>query len=599
MLNPSTIIIIASSLLFALGGCDDLNGDRTYVSELSNPELSAENPSAEEAPVDLSHSIPAADLVIRNAKVITIDKDNPRAQAVAFKGETIIAVTSNKAIEKYIREGLSEIIDAQGRLVVPGFNDAHIHFDFVDPDYIDLRYITDPGIITRKVKEAVAKAKPGELIRGGHWEHEMFYNRQWPTKELIDPVAPNNPVVLSRADGHSVLVNSYIIRNSGITKETPDPFGGEIQRDPDTAEPTGIFKEKAKALLKYGEIPVHRTPKEQQERRMRGWQTAFDLAMKNGVTSIQLPPGGDFEIYQKFKDMGKLTLRVYIGGPLTANKRQLRRYAELQEKYPRDGNWIRFGYLKGFIDGTLGSGTALFFDPYIDAPEKTGLPQMPYQELEKLVVTLDKVGFQIGIHAIGDKANHWVLNAYEKAQQLNGKRDSRHRIEHAQVLHDNDIPRFAALGVIASMQPTHCITDKRFAEKRIGIKRCKGAYAWRRLLDAGAAVAFGTDYPVEPINPLEGLYAAVTRKDRAGEPGDGWFPDQKLSMEKAIELYTLGSAHAEFMEDRKGMIKEGYFGDVVIFNNDLMTIPHDQIMSSKVDYTIVGGKVVYKRKEAI
>ena len=598
MLNPSTIIIITSSLLFALSSCEDFNGKQTCGSELLNPELSIENPSVQEVPVNLSHSISAADLVIRNARVITIDKDNPRAQAIAFKGETIIAVTSNKAIEKYIKEGISEIIDAQGRLVVPGFNDAHIHFDFVDPDYIDLRYITDPGIITRKVKEAVAKAGPGELIRGGRWEHEMFYNRQWPTKELIDPVAPNNPVVLSRADGHSVLVNSYVIRNSGITKETPDPFGGEIQRNPVTAEPTGIFKEKAKALLKYGEIPVHRTRKEQQEQRMRGWQAAFDLARKNGVTSIQLPPGGDFEIYQKFNDMGKLTLRLYIGGSLTANKQKLRRYTELQEKYPRDGNRIRFGYLKGFIDGTLGSGTALFFDPYIDAPEKTGLPQMSYEELEKLVVTLDKEGFQIGIHAIGDKANHWVLNAYEKAQQLNGKRDSRHRIEHAQVLHDNDIPRFAALGVIASMQPTHCITDKRFAEKRIGIKRCKGAYAWRRLLDAGAAVAFGTDYPVEPINPLDGLYAAVTRKDRAGESGNGWFPGQKLSMEKAIELYTLGSAHAEFMEDRKGMIKEGYLGDVVIFNNDLMTISHDQIMSSKVDYTIVGGKVAYKRKEA-
>jgi len=598
MLNPSTIVIIASSLLFALSGCDDLNGNRTCVRELSNPELTAENPSAQEALVDVSKGVPAADLVIRNAKVVTIDKDNPRAEAVAFKGQTIIAVTSNKAIEKYIKEGLTEIIDAQGRLVVPGFNDAHIHFNFVDPDYIDLRYITNPGIITKSVKEAVARAKPGELIRGGRWEHEMFYNRQWPTKELIDPVAPNNPVVLSRADGHSILVNSYVIRNSGITKESPDPFGGEIQRDPVTAEPTGIFKEKAKALLKYGEIPVQRTAKEKEERRMRGWQAAFDMAMKSGVTSVQLPPGEDFNVYQKFKDMGKLTLRVYIGGPLTANKRQLSRYAELQKKYPKDGNWIRFGYLKGFIDGTLGSGTALFFKPYIDAPETTGLAQMPYQELEKLVVAADKAGFQIGIHAIGDKANHWVLNAYEEAQQLNGKRDSRHRIEHAQVLGNDDIPRFAALGVIASMQPTHCITDKRFAEKRIGVKRCEGAYAWQRLLDAGAAVAFGTDYPVEPINPLEGLYAAVTRKDRAGEPGDGWFPDQKLSMEEAIELYTLGSAYAEFMEDCKGMIKEGYLGDVVIFNKDLMTIPYDQIMSAKVDYTIVGGKVVYKRKEA-
>lgn len=561
MRNLLTIIII-SFLLAASSGCNDSN----------------------------------ADLVIRNAKVVTIDKDNPRAEAIAFKGEEIIAVTSNKGIEKYIKDGISEIIDAEGRLVVPGFNDAHIHFDYIDPDYIDLRYITDPKTITEKVKEAVAKAEPGELIRGGHWEHEMFYNKQWPTKELIDPVAPDNPVTLSRADGHSVLVNSYIINNSGITKNTPDPFGGEIQRDPVTGEPTGIFKEKAKSLLKYGDKPVHRSPEQQQERIMLGWRAAFELAAKNGVTSIQLPGEEEFEIYQKFKDMNELTLRVYIGGSLTSNKEKLSSYDKLQKKYPRDGNRIRFGYLKGFIDGTLGSGTALFFDPYIDAPDTTGLPQMSYEKLQELVVNADKAGFQIGIHAIGDKGNHWVLNAYEKARQLNGRRDSRHRIEHAQVIHDVDINRFGTLGVIASMQPTHCITDKRFAEKRIGIERCKGAYAWQKLLDADAAIAFGTDYPVEPINPLEGLYAAVTRKDRAGESGDGWFPSQKLSMEKAIELYTLGSAYAEFMEDRKGMIKKGYLGDVVIFNNDLMTIPHNKIMQTKVDYTIVGGKVVYKRK---
>ena len=552
------------------------------------------NRSAQGEPANTKAN-PAADLVITNAKIVTIDIDNPRAEAVAFKGEFIIAVGSNEAVEKHIKKDISKVVDARGRLVVPGFNDAHIHFSDIDPDYIDLRYITDPNIITQKVKAAVANARGGELIRGGRWEHEMFHNRQWPTKELIDPVAPNNPVVLSRADGHSVLVNSYVIRNSKITKETPDPFGGEIQRDPVTGEPTGIFKERAKGLLKYGDKPVHRTPDEQKAKRMRGWQAAFELAKGNGVTSMQLPPGGDFDIYQTFRDMGKLTSRVYIGGTLTADKQKLKRYAELQKRYPREGNWIRFGYLKGFIDGTLGSGTALFFDPYIDAPDKTGLPMMPYEELEELVVNADKAGFQIGIHAIGDQANHWVLNAYEKARQLNGGRDRRHRIEHAQVLHENDIPRFAALGVIASMQPTHCITDKRFAEKRIGAERCEGAYAWQRLLDAGAAIAFGTDYPVEPIDPLEGLYAAVTRKDRTGEPGDGWFPDQRLSMEKAIELYTLGSAHAEFMEDRKGKIKEGYLGDVVIFNEDLMTIAPERIMSEKVDYTIVGGKVVYQR----
>ncbi|OHB67174.1 MAG: hypothetical protein A2Y77_03340 [Planctomycetes bacterium RBG_13_62_9] len=544
---------------------------------------------------DVGGGVPAADLVIRNARIVTIDKENPRAQAMAFQGETIIAVGTDEAVGKYIREGLTRMIDARGRLVVPGFNDAHIHFSSVDPDYLDFRYTTDPGIITQKVKAAVARARPGELIRGGYWEHEMFRDKQWPTRELIDPVSPDNPVMLSRADGHSVLVNSYVIRHSGIGKATPDPFGGEIQRHPVTGEPTGIFKETAMSLLKCGDVPVRRTAEEERERRLRGWQAALEMAMRAGVTSIQVPSSRDLDVYRELKDKGKLTLRVTAGGSLTADQDELTRYAGLQTRYPRSDNWIRFGYLKGYADGTLGSGTALFFSAYADVPETRGLPQLPYDELEKLVVLADKAGFQIGIHAIGDEGNHWVLNAYEKAQKLNGKRDSRHRIEHAQVVCEADMPRFASLGVVASMQPTHCITDKRFAEKRIGATRCQGAYAWRCLLEARAAIAFGTDYPVEPISPLEGLYAAVTRKDRAGEPGDGWFPDQRLSMEKAIELYTLGAAYAEFTEDRKGMLKEGYLGDVVIFDRDLLTAPPDQIMSARVDCTVVGGKVVYRR----
>ena len=276
----------------------------------------------------------------------------------------------------------------------------------------------------------------------------------------------------------------------------------------------------------------------------------------------------------------------------------LEKYVQLREKYSHEENWIRFGFLKGHIDGTLGSGTALFFEPFEDEPEKSGLPFQSYVELERIIITADKMGFQVAIHAIGSLGNNLTLNAFAKAREVNGARNSRHRIEHAQILIDEDIPRFAQLGVIASMQPTHCITDKRFAEKRIGLERSRGAYAWRRLLDAGAKIAFGTDYAVEPLDPLEGLYAAVTRKDRAGETGEGWFPDQKLTMEEAIELYTIGSAYAEFMEDRKGLIKKGFLGDVVIFDNNILTIPEDQIMSAKVDYTIVGGKVVYQRSGA-
>ena len=529
--------------------------------------------------------------------MVTIDKNKNRAQAIAVIGEEIIAVTSNRSIDQYIEEGKTVVIDAYGRLVIPGFNDAHAHFGPVNPDYIELRYITDPNIITEKVRERVAQVKPGERIRGGHWEHEMFDNKQWPTKELLDKVAPNNPVSLSRADGHSVLVNSYVLNKSGITKDTPNPFGGEIQKDPVTGEPTGIFKESAKRLLNYGGVRVQRSPQQEKERSEQGWQMAFDMAMQLGVTSIQYPGGGNAGYFQSLFDEGKLTVRIDVAGRLTDNEDRLKQFDELRTKYPHTNNWVRFGYMKGFIDGTLGSGTALFHEPFTDEPDKSGLPQMEYEELEKSILATDKMGFQIGIHAIGTKANTWILNAFEKAQQVNGKRDSRHRSEHAQILTDEDIPRFAELEVVASMQPTHCITDKRFCEKRIGKERSKGAYAWRRLLDAGAKIAFGTDYSVEPLEPLEGLYAAVTRKDRLGEEGDGWFPDQKLSMEEAIELYTTGAAYAQFMEDRKGKIKQGYLADMVIFNEDLMTIPHDQIMNAKVDYTIVGGKVVYQREE--
>ena len=330
---------------------------------------------------------------------------------------------------------------------------------------------------------------------------------------------PTTPWSLSRTDGHSSLVNSYVLRASGITNDTPDPFGGEIQRDPVTGEATGIFKEQARSLLRYDAVQVERTPEEQAALRAQGWEDMLEFTRSLGITSIQHAGGGNGELYQRMMDEGKLTVRVDVDGRLTADPEQLDRYEELREQFPQDGNWIRFGYMKGFIDGTLGSGTALFFEPFEDEPDKSGLPMMPYEELEEKIVASDARGFQIGIHAIGTKANNWILNAYEKAQEVNGVRDSRHRSEHAQVLIDEDIPRFAELGVVASMQPTHCITDKRFAEKRIGLERSKGAYAWRRLLDAGAKIAFGTDYSVEPLPPLEGIYAAVTRKDRMGEEG--------------------------------------------------------------------------------
>ena len=534
-----------------------------------------------------------ADLVIINGKVLTIDRDNPVAEAIAVKAEKIIAVGTTKEISSLVSKNATKIIDAKGRLVIPGFNDAHVHFGPLDPDYIELRYTTDPSVITEKVKEQVARSKPGELIRGGHWEHEMFTDRKWPSKELIDKVSPDNPVILSRADGHSVLVNSYVLKKSGITRNSKNPFGGEIQKDPVTGEPTGILKESVEYLIKTGEVKPGRTPEEEAARTRQGYLLALKEAREYGVTSIQIPGSADFNAYEKLQSEDLLTSRIDIGKSLTGDSSILSKYNDLRIKYPPDGNWIRFGYLKAFIDGTIGSGTALMFEPFADNPESSGLSMMPYEKFEQMVLTADKMGFQIGVHSIGDKGNNWTLNAYEKALKVNGKRDSRHRDEHTQTLQPSDIPRFSKLGVIASMQPTHCISDKRFYEKRIGTERSKGAYAWRSLLNTGAMLAFGTDYQVEPLNPMEGLYAAVTRKDRLGEEGNGWFPEQKLSMEEAIKYYTLGSAYAQFMEDRKGMIKTGYLADIVIVDRDLLTIPEDQIMKTKIDYTITGGKIVY------
>ncbi len=534
-----------------------------------------------------------ADMVIINGRIFTADDENPAAEAIAAKGDKIILAGTNREVRRMIADGTTTVIDAEGRLVLPGFNDAHVHFGPLDPDYIELRYTTNPSVFTEKVREQVAKSSPGQLIRGGHWEHEMFTEKKWPTKELIDEVSKDNPVILSRADGHSVLVNSYILKASGITKATKAPFGGEIQKDPATGEPTGIIKENAMDLIKTGAKAKELSDQEKEEKIWQGYLLALKEARQLGVTSIQIPGWGDFDAYSKLKDEGYLTSRIDIGEPLTADHEKLNRYREIAEKYPRENDWIRFGYLKAFIDGTIGSGTALMFEPFTDNPETSGLAMMPYEEFENMVITADKLGFQIGVHSIGDKGNNWTLNAFEKAREVNGQRDSRHRDEHAQTLSPSDIPRFARLGVIASMQPTHCISDKKFVIKRIGEERSKGAYAWKSLADAGAAIAFGTDYQVEPLNPMEGLYASVTRKDRMGEDGEGWYPEQKISMADAIKYYTTGAAYAQFMEDRKGKLKAGYLADIVITDKDLFNIPDNEIMQTRIDYTIVGGKLVY------
>ncbi len=536
---------------------------------------------------------PKADLVINNAKIYTMDTENPSAEALACVGEKIIAVGNNQDIERYIKGGHTHVINARGRVVLPGFNDAHIHFTSGGQSLMELplRGITDPQKIQNMVKSQVAKVPSGVVIRGGGFDHETFPERQWPTKALLDRVAPRNPVILSRMDGHSVWVNSYVLKASNINKNTPDPPGGHIIRDSITGEPTGILQETAINLI---DIDEEYSQEKRYRLKRKAWLKAMRRANQAGLTSVQ-HLNGDYDLIQELKEEDLLTLRVTFNMWLEDDITKLQLYDSLRQQYPREDNWIRFGYLKEFVDGSLGSGTALRFTPYQDNPATSGLAQMSYKELEERVLTADSMGFQIGVHAIGKKANYWLLNAYQEARGMNGCRDSRHRSEHAQHLTADDMQRFKTLGVVASMQPTHCITDMVFAEKRLGKTGCQGAYAWNSLLKSGARIAFGSDWPVAELDPLLGIYAAVTRQDTSGQPVDGWFPEERISVGKAVELYTRGSAYAEFMEGRKGELKAGMLADMVLLSQNIFDIPPHKILHSKVDYTIVGGKVVYTR----
>lgn len=528
-----------------------------------------------------------ANLVLKNSVIFTAVPGSSLAQAVAIRGSQIVAVGTNKDIEKYVKRGVTRMIDLEGRLVTPGFNDAHIHLFGAGSalEKVDLLGITSYDKMKERVAARVKQTEPGGWIIGRGWDQSLIPDRSWPDRKMLDEAAPNNPVLLSRVDGHSVVVNSYVLQESGITSNTLDPEGGEIVRNPATGEPTGVLKENAMGLVK-------RPNEESKETKARYLRLALDQAKRLGLTSAT-HFSGDEELFEELQKNGELTVRVYVGQRLTDDPETLAHYKELREKL-KNNPMVRFGPLKGFIDGTLGSGTAALFEPYNDNPSTSGVLVMPVEELERKISAADRDSFQVAVHAIGPRGCRIVLDACEKAIEANGRRDSRHRIEHAQVLTREDLPRFAGLGVIASMQPTHCITDLRFAEERLGKERCRYAYAWRSVLEAGGRIAFGTDCPVEPMDPMEGLYAAVTRKDRKGEAGDGWFPEEKLTMEEAVSLYTLGSAYASFEENIKGSIEPGKLADLVVLSQNLFQIAENEIMKTKVVYTIFDGKVIYE-----
>jgi predicted amidohydrolase YtcJ len=528
-----------------------------------------------------------ADLVIINANIRTMDVKQPQAQSVAVMGNKIISVGSNANTKPLVGKN-TRIIDAKGKLVLPGFNDSHVHF--LDGGYqlssVDLRDAKTPEEFTRRIKEFVAKQPKGRWILGGQWDHENWTPNNLPTKEMIDAVTPDNPVFINRLDGHMALANSLALKLASVDKNTKEVEGGEIVRHPN-GEPTGVLKDAAMNYV-YKVIPAFSF-----EEKMQFVQAATEYAASLGITSVQdMSAGTDVGIYQELERQGKLKTRIYAVSPLS----DWQRLSRVGVHRAFGDGMLRIGGLKGFSDGSLGSTTAWFFEPYLDAPNSTGLASDEIPKMYENVLNADKAGLQVMIHAIGDKANDEVLSIFSRVSKENGAKERRFRIEHAQHLRMNDIMRFGSEKVIASMQPYHAIDDGRWAWKRLDEKRLKGTYAFRSLLDAGAVLAFGSDWFVAPLNPLYGVYAAVTRRTLDDKNPSGWIPEQKISVEEAVRAFTVGSAYAEFQENVKGSLAVGKLADFIILSDDIFTINPNEIGKTRVLTTVVDGKVVYEGK---
>lgn len=533
-----------------------------------------------------------ADLAIVNAAVWTGNAQQPWAQGVAVAGDRIVTVGSDEDIQPLIGRQ-TRVIDAAGRLVLPGFNDAHVHF--VDGGLsltgLDLRSVKDEQELAAKLSQFAARLPRGTWVTGGHWDHEAWPCRKRPTKRLLDTAAPEHPVFLSRTDGHIAVANSLALKLAGITKDTPDPVGGLIERDPETGEPTGILVDNALSVV-WAVIPEPTL-----EDLVNAARAAMRHAASLGVTSIHcLASVQHSRACQRLWRTGELTTRLYV--VLQAELGEAVEHLRVGEH--SGDSMLRTGALKVFADGSLGARSAFLFAPYEDDPSTSGLAMHSEEELCCLVEEADLAGLQVALHAIGDKAVHWALNAFERAIYRNSREEEaacrRHRIEHAQVVQPEDRRRFAQLDVIASIQPSHCIDDMRWIEGRLG-SRCRCAYPFRSLLAAEATAALGTDWTVEPLDPMVGLYAAVSREFPCGGPPGGWYPEEKVTLEEALRANTHGSAYAEFQEHEKGSLEPGKLADMVLLSKNLFAIPVQQILNTKTEMTIVGGRVVYERGE--
>lgn len=532
-----------------------------------------------------------ADLIIVNGIVRPMADAGAAVagQAVAVLGDRIVAVGSTAEIQA-LAGPCTRTIDAAGGLVLPGFNDSHVHFLMggFQLSEVNLRDAKSPQEFINRLKEFAQNVPAGQWITGGEWDHEWWPGAPLPEKSWIDATTPDHPVFLRRLDGHMALANDRALALANVDRGTPEVPAGHIVRDK-RGEPTGLLKD---AAMEYVEQVI---PRPDFSQKLAAAKAASEYAASLGVTSVQdMSTGADMGVYQTLLERGELKTRIYGMTPLS----EWERLARLGIHAPFGSDILRIGGLKAFSDGSLGSSTALFFEPYLHEPGNNGLlgPDMvPEGAMLQRVLAADKTGLQVVVHAIGDRANLTMLDIFTTVAEQNGARDRRFRIEHAQHLRPNEIPRFGRERVIASMQPYHAIDDGRWCESRLGADRCRDAYAFRSLLDTGAILAFGSDWTIAPLDPLTGIYAAVTRRTVDEKNPNGWQPQEKITVAETVRAYTVGSAHAEFAETVKGTITPGKLADIVILDRDIFTIDPVEILKAQVVCTIMDGTVVFSR----
>jgi predicted amidohydrolase YtcJ len=536
----------------------------------------------------MAQTKPAADTIIQNARIWTVDSRLPEAEAVAILGDRIVAVGSNQQVEVW-RGPKTYVVDGAGKRLLPGFNDAHVHFTDGGSqlDSVDLNDATSSQEFARRIGERAAKTTQGEWLLGGDWDETKWTPAEMPTKELIDAATPDVPVAVNRYDGHMILANSLALKLAEITAQTPDPPGGVIVRD-GQGNPTGGLKDAAQDLLFKAVPPLTH------DQRRHAIERALGHAASLGVTSVQHmnPEPADIAIYSELLDEGKLTTRIYAAPLITQVDDQLK----IGIRRAFGGPYLRIGGVKAYADGSLGSATAYFFEPFSDQPGNRGLlsdEMHPISLMSGRMTRADAGGLQLCTHAIGDEGISTILDIYAGIEKEHGTRDRRWRIEHAQHMAAKDFDRFAQLHVIASVQPYHAIDDGRWAERRIGHDRSSRTYAFRTFMDHGVRLALGTDWNVAPLNPMLTLYAATTRATLDGKNPKGWFPEQKLTVKEAIEAYTMGSAYAEFQENEKGSITAGKLADMVLLSDDVLMMDPVKIRDVRILKTWVGGKLTY------